>query len=253
MRAPRLAATLIILALVGALAAAARAAEQRYLVSGRDSFSIGGGDIQSETLYRGSEVLTLARHGKAMRYSAHATYTRSDQGASTDATADFVSDLMADGSQVDSADHDPDYLTILNQPFSAQLDAATLADLRRLRASLPFDFPSPFTGSALHGHLDRIGDGAIGARRTVGVRFEAGGRMRGALPDRPGLTLVGGIIMRGTAYYEVETALLLELDTTVTISGTVSNRSSKDPVTIVYRRTLKADVPAKASTAQSTR
>jgi hypothetical protein len=251
MRAPRLAATLVILALVSGLAAAARAAEQRYVVSGRDSFSIGGGDIQSETSYNGSEVLTVRRHGKAMRYSARAVYTRNDQGASSDATADFVSDLTADGTQVDSADHDPDYLTILNQPFSAQLDATTLGDLHHLHAALPFDFPSPFTGSALHGHLERIADGSIGARRALGVRFAAGGSMRGSLPDRPGLTLAGTIVMRGTAYYDQDTALLLALDATVTISGTVSNRTSKDPVTIVYRRTLRADEPAKTSTAQT--
>jgi hypothetical protein len=75
------------------------------------------------------------------------------------------------------------------------------------------------------------------------VRFEAAGPMTGALPDRPGLTLAGKIAMRGTAYYDVDTALLLQLDTTVTISGTVSNRAGKDPVTIVYQRKIKADLP----------
>jgi hypothetical protein len=68
--------------------------------------------------------------------------------------------------------------------------------------------------------------------------------MKGELPDRPGLTLVGTIAMRGTAYYAIDTALLLALETTVTITGNVSNRSGKDPVTIVYARTIRAEIPA---------
>ncbi len=231
----------------------AYAADQRYVVSGRDSFSIGDGDIKSETIYRGTEVLGVHRHGKAMRYTAHVTYVRNDQGAANDATADYLSDMLPSGEQLDSADHDPDYLTVLNQPFSAQLDAATLEDLKRLHATLPFDFPSPFTGSSLHGHLERLGSGIIGTHKAFGVRFDAAGPVHGALPDRPGLTLVGGIRMRGTAYYDLDSALLLSLDTTVTISGNVSNRGSADPITIVYRRTLRAADPARTTTAERPR
>jgi len=80
----------------------------------------------------------------------------------------------------------------------------------------------------------------VGTRRSTGVRFEAAGPMKGELPDRPGLTLIGTIAMRGTAYYDIDTATLLELETTVTITGNVSNRSGKDPVTIVYARTIRA-------------
>jgi len=253
MRAPQVAASFLFLALLACLAESARAAEQRYAVTGRDSFSIGDGDIKSETRYQGSQVLTVTRHGKAMRYAAKVTYVRDDQGAATEAVADFVSDLLPTGEQLDSADHDPDYLTVLNQPFSAQLDAATLEDLKHLHGSVPFDFPSPFTGATLHGSLSGIGTARLGGRRAVGVRFSAGGPMHGALPDRPGLTLSGGILMRGTAYYDCDTALLLTLDATVTISGNVSNRSGKDPVTIVYRRLIRAEQPAKTSTADRTR
>jgi len=253
MRSPQVAATVLLIALVACLAESARAADQRYTVSGRDSFSIGDGDIKSETRYEGSEVLTVSRHGKAMRYAAKVTYVRNDQGAASDAAADFVSDLLPSGEQLDSADHDPDYLTVLNQPFSARLDAGTLADLRRLHGSVPFDFPSPFTGSTLHGALTGAGSGRVGGRPAVGVRFSAGGAMHGVLPDRPGLTLSGGIVMRGVAYYDLESALLLTLDATVTISGNVSNRSGKDPVTIVYRRLIRAEHPDKTSTAQRTR
>ena len=63
--------------------------------------------------------------------------------------------------------------------------------------------------------------------------------MKGQLPDRPGLTLAGTIAMRGTAYYDANSALLLALDTTVTITGNVSNRSNNDPVTIVYSRIIR--------------
>ncbi len=253
MRAPQLAATILVLLVVVALAERARADEQRYAVSGRDSFSIGDGDIKSETRYRGREVLTVEHHGKAMRYTAKVTYVRNDQGAESSASAGYVSDLLPTGQQLDSADHDPDYLTVLNQPFSAQLDAATLDDLRRLHGSVPFDFPSPFTGATLHGSLEGIGMGRVGGKPAVGVRFSAGGPMHGALPDRPGLTLSGGILMRGVAYYDAETALLLTLDATVTISGNVSNRSGKDPVTIVYRRSIRAEEPEKTRTADRSR
>jgi hypothetical protein len=241
-RAPAIAAILCTLAIAGGPAEPVRAADQHYLVSGRDSFIIGDGDIQSEVNYRGTQVLTVTRRGKTTRYAAKVSYVRDDQGAASPATATYVIDFSARGDQIASADHDPDYLTVLNQPFAAQLDAKTLSGLRALRTIAPFDFPSPFTNTIFHGRLERIGVGMIGARQAIGVRFEAAGPMRGSLPDRPELKLVGGIVMSGSAYYDLETARLLALDATVTISGTVSNRSNKDPVTIVYRRTLRADV-----------
>lgn len=49
--------------------------------------------------------------------------------------------------------------------------------------------------------------------------------------------------MRGTAYYDTDSSLLLVLDTTVTITGTVSNRTGKDTVTIVYERKISANEP----------
>jgi hypothetical protein len=221
-------------------------AGQAYLVAGRDSFSIGAGDIQSEVSYAGTESLRVHRHGRTTRLSAHVTYTRSDGRAVTPASGDFVADILPDGSTLDSSDRDPDYLTVLNQPFAAQLDPSTLSDLRRLRGALPFDVPSPFTGSSLHGYLQHIPAGNIGSRPSIGVRFEAEGPMKGRLPDRPGLTLSGTIAMRGVAYYDSASAILLALDTVVTITGTVSNRSDKDPVTIVYARTIRAGLQTTA-------
>ena len=76
--------------------------------------------------------------------------------------------------------------------------------------------------------------------------------MNGRLPDRPGLTLSGTIAMRGTAYYDGATALLLALDTVVTITGNVSNRSNKDPVTIVYSRTIRAGLQTKSERTAAT-
>lgn len=252
-RAPVSLATFLTIVLMGMLVAPADAAEQGYLVSGHDSFIIGAGDIQSEVEYRGTQQLQIVRRGKTMRYVAKVSYERSDQGATTSASADYVLDLLPNGEQLASADHDPDYLTVLNQPFAAQLDLRTLRELRRLRARAPFDFPSPFTGSTIRGQLERLGVGMIGPHRALGVGFEAAGPMKGRLPDRPGLSLIGGIVMRGTAYYDLTSALLVALDATVTISGTVSNRASNDPVTIVYRRTIRAADAAPGNTAQSGR
>jgi len=234
--------TAVILACLWETGAAAGAG-QAYAVAGRDRFSIGSGDIQSDISYSGTETLTVTKRGRLIRLNAHATYTRSDGEASTDASGDFTADLLPTGETLDSADHDPDYLTVLNQPFAAQLDRQTLADLQHLHGAVPFDFPSPFTGSSLHGYLEHLGGGSIGTRRATGVKFEAVGPMRGELPDRPGLTLTGTIAMRGTAFYDVASALLLALDTTVTIRGNVSNRSGRDPVTITYARTIRAELP----------
>ncbi len=238
MRAPPV-TLLLALVLVAGLGSRAQA-DQSYDVVGSDSFSIAAGDITSRVNYRGTETLSEERNGRLMRLSARAQYVRSDQGAESQAEADYVADMAPDGSVVATADHDPDYLTLLNQPFAAQLDRATLDDLQSLRAPLPFDFPSPFTGSSLHGYLEKLPPGSIAGRTAAGVSFEAAGPMRGALPDRPGLTLVGTIAMRGTAFYDRASAVLLALDATVTIAGYVSNRTGNDQVTIVYRRSIRA-------------
>ncbi len=240
-RAP-LVATILTIALVRAMSVAAWA-DQSYTVSGKDRFTIGAGDIRSEVSYAGTQTLRVTRLGKKTRFQAHVSYVRSDGSAQSDATGDYLADVKPTGETLAVADRDPDYLTVLNQPFSAQLDRQTLSDLQHLRGPLPFDFPSPFTGSSLHGYLQHIGNALVGPRHSIGVRFESAGPMKGALPDRPGLTLTGTISMRGTAYYDLDSALLLALDTTVTITGNVSNRSGKDPVTIIYARTIRADVP----------
>jgi hypothetical protein len=248
-RAP-FAAALTVLILLGEVRAG-RAEQRAYVVAGKDSFSIGAGDIHSDVTYAGRQTLVLRRRGKLTRYAAHVTYTRSDGVASTDATGEYVSDVLPTGDMLDSADHDPDYLTVLNQPFAARLDLQTLKDLRQLTGSLPFDFPSPFTGSSLHGHLAHVRNGMVGPSHGIGVSFEAAGPMNGALPDRPGLTLSGTIAMRGNAYYDERDAMLLSLETTVTIKGNVSNRSGKDPVTITYRRSIRRDLLDRTQSAKA--
>jgi hypothetical protein len=239
MRRPASFFVVLTAALLSGIAARADAS-QSYVVAGSDSFSIGENDITSEVSYAGTQSLTIEHRGPATRYRAHVTYSRSDGNASTDATSDYVADVLPSGQTLATADHDPDYLTVLNQPFSARLDRATLDDLRSLRGSVPFDFPSPFSGASLHGYLAHVPSGMLGPSRSIGVTFEAAGPMRGSLPDRPGLLLRGTIAMRGTAYYDLRSALLRSLDTTVVISGIVSNRADKDRVTITFRRNLRA-------------
>jgi hypothetical protein len=219
------------------------AADQTYSVTGKDTFTIGTGDVRSEISYSGRESLRR-RHGKAVTvYTATARYLRVDQGAASHVGASFVAEMAAGGEQHDLDDRDPDYLTVLNQPFAVQLDAATLRDLARLRNDVPFDFPSPMTGSSLRGRLRRVGAGIVSGAPALGVSFTAGGPMRGALPDRPKLSLNGRIRMQGQAYYRMEDALLVMLDATLTISGNLTNPDQTDEVTIVYRRTIRALKP----------
>jgi hypothetical protein len=217
--------------------------DQVYATLGSDDFSIGSDAAGGDVRYKGTQSLHIAAHGKFVRYSAHVAYTRTERGNASKAKATYVADVLPTGELASTADDDPNYLTVLNQPFAAQLDTQTLADLTHLRKPLPFEFPSPFTGSSLHGFLQHRSGGAFGKRRSVAVRFEAAGTMRGALPDRTDLVLVGRIAMRGTAYYDSVSALLLALETTVTISGTLSNHAAKDPVRIVYARSMRALPP----------
>src|ERR1700692_5095367 len=116
-RAPAVAAILCTPAIASVPAGPVRAADQRYLVSGRDSFVIGNGDIQSEVNYRGSQVLTGTRRGTTTRYVAKVSYVRDDQGAASPATAAYVVDFSAGGDQIAAADHHSRYPTGPTQAF----------------------------------------------------------------------------------------------------------------------------------------
>lgn len=209
-----------------------------YTVEGSDAFRTGNAP-QTQITYSGLQRLTLVRSGKATVYTASVDYRRNDGNASTHDAGTFVSRVMPDGEQIDEVTRDPDYLTVLNQPFAVRLDAATLRDLRGLRRSVPFDFPSPMTGAPLHGVLRRLADGDLRGERVLGIAFSATGPLHGALPDRPGLVLAGAISMNGTAYYAYASALLLALDATLAIEGKLDESSAHQPVTIVYRRTIR--------------
>jgi hypothetical protein len=230
---------LVLATLVGM--AARVEADQPYTVDGEDRFQIGARDLRSEVLYSGRQTLSVQRSGRTTHYVARVDYVKVDGRQRSNAHGSFASTLLPSGEQRDDVNRDPDYLTILNQPFAVQLDAPTLRDLGRLHKQVPFEFPSPMTGAPLHGYLRGTGDGVIHGNRVLGVAFVAGGPMRGALPDRPGLTLAGRIRMTGTAYYKYADALMMALDATLTISGDLQDQGRIEPVTIVYKRTIRAE------------
>jgi hypothetical protein len=217
----------------------AQAHVQDYATAGTDSFRIAARELQTQIEYAGDQRLTIARTGSVTHFTAAAAYVRREGGTAAHATGTFASTILPDGEQRDDGNADPDYLTILNQPFSIQLDAPTLRDLRSLAGAVPFDFPSPMTGAPLHGSLRRLADGMLGGRRVLGIAFTARGPLDGALPDRPGMALRGSIKMNGTAYYAYADALLLALNATLEIDGQVAGSGQSEPVTIVYKRTIR--------------
>src|SRR5579872_1359206 len=183
------------------LTAPALADEQLYHVSGKDSFQIGARDLRGDIVYDGQETLAIRKRGTATRYTAKVSYTRVDQGASSKASAVFVSLLLPSGEQKDESNGDPDFLTVLNQPFAVQLDMQTLRDVAKLEQAAPFSFSSPMAGAQLHGTLRHVGGGTIAGERVIGVGFEARGPMKGAIPEHPEISLNGTIRMSGTEYY----------------------------------------------------
>jgi len=235
----RVAGTFALLIAVAATAAAARA-DQAYAVEGRDTFRAGSGDVRSETAYHGVQRLTISRKGKTTTYNARVEYDRDSDGGRQHETASFTSTLLPSGQQKDGPSSDPDYLTVLNQPFAVQLDAPTMRDLARVTRAVPFDFPSPMTGATLHGTLRRLPDAMVGVTRAMGIAFEARGPLHGALPDRPDMQLAGSITMKGTAYYAYGSALLLALDATLAIDGNIDDSARRSPVSIVYARSIHA-------------
>jgi hypothetical protein len=245
MSAPFLYAT-VACAMIFGLAAPASAdspAQLAYTIDGEDSFQVAGHPERTQIVYAGTQRLVIDRQGKVTRFTATVTYDRRESGAATHATGVFHSRILANGEQRDEEGSDPDYLTILNQPFSIELDAPTLRDLHGLVQPVPFDFPSPMTGAPLHGSLRRLPDGMLNGRRVLGIAFSARGALNGSLPDRPETALKGTITMNGTAYYAYADALLTALDATLAIEGRVANSGQNDPVTIVYKRTIRPQTP----------
>jgi hypothetical protein len=227
------------LVLCAATPALAQIPVQWYSIDGEDSYQMAGHADRTQIVYAGTQRLAIDRQGSVTNFTATVTYDRRESGTATHATGTFSSKIGANGEQHDDANGDPDYLTILNQPFSIELDAPTLRDLRGLVRPVPFDFPSPMTGALLHGSLRRLPDGLLEGRRVLGIAFTARGPLNGSLPDRPDTALSGTITMNGTAYYAYGDALLLALDATLQIEGRVANSGQSGPVTIVYKRTIR--------------
>lgn len=219
-----------------------------YHVSGRDSFAIGSRDLRNETTYDGNETLTITAVEGGLRYVATASYDRSEAASATaHQTASFVSFITPDGRERDQRNADPEFLTVLNQPFAAQLDAETLRDVRGLTAPSPFSFSSSMAGTALRGTLRRVPSGLVAGKKVVGIAFDATGPIHGGVPGHPEIVLSGTMRMSGTAYYHSSDALLLELDATLLIAGNLADESTSDPVRIVYRRTIRAEKSLGAS------
>lgn len=217
-------------------------ADQRYVISGADRYRIGSTDIETSISYSGTQQLTIRRSGKQTEFTALAKYVRSDQSGKVPGRASFVQVLTPGGDLQDRTDDDPDYVTVLNQPFAVELDAQTLHDLLHLQGRVPFGFPAPLMGGTLHGYLQRGPGAQIGSQPALGVDFHATGPMEGPLPDRPAMTMRGTMRMDGRAYYALHgDPLLLALTETLTISGTLATGAHHSPVTIIYERTIKAD------------
>lgn len=233
------AGTFALLAAVTLTVTEARA-DQAYTVAGRDVFRVGSGEVQSRTVYHGTQTLRIVREDDGTHYTAQVEYDKDGDGGKQHERASFSSTLLPSGEQRDGQASDPDYLTVLNQPFAVQLDASTMRDLAHVKRPVPFDFPSPMTGAPLRGTLKRLPDAMLGTQRVMGIAFEATGPLHGALPDRPTMALAGAIKMKGTAYYSYDSWLLLALDATLSIEGNIDDTSRHAPVSIVYARSIRS-------------
>jgi len=226
-------------------------ADQRYAVSGNDRYQIGSADLQTHISYSGTQQLTVRRAGGKTQFEAEAKYVRVDESGSVPVHATFAQILTPQGELQDLTNADPDYLTVLNQPFAIELDQQTLHDLMRLNGRVPFSFPAPVMGGTLHGYLQRGTNGTVAAQPALAVDFDSTGPMSGPLPDRTAMAMRGTMRMRGTAYYALQgDPILLALQETLTISGTLQNGNRHSPVTITYDRSIKAE-PALASKSEA--
>jgi hypothetical protein len=226
------------------------AADQVYAVSGDDSYRIGSTTTIAKITYEGTERLSIVHViGGKRRYTALARYTRNGDDGKASVQARFVQMLTARGAFEDEIDEDPDFLTVLNQPFAIQLDLTTLHDLRTLHGKVPFEATSPLgDASVLRGFLRPAPGGQIDGSTAIAVKFEAEGLMTGAAPARGSATarMTGQMRMEGTAYYSASTALLLALDATLTIAAQLQqDTQNRVPVHIEYRREIRADSNAK--------
>jgi hypothetical protein len=232
----------VLLAAVFSAAAPAYAGLQ-YQTVGEDFYRVESSAKVSHVTYSGTERLSIRREDGSLRFEARARYVRSAPEGKSNAEALFVQVLDPGGAFEDRVDDDPDFLTILNQPFAVQLDAATLRDVRELRGRVPFAATSPLdTATLLHGFLRPAAGGPIQGRPTVAVRFEADGPMNGTLPGHPDAIVSGTMRMDGTAYYALDDAILLALNVRLAIHARLNEhrQSLPVPVRITYHRWIRA-------------
>ncbi len=224
-----------------ALAATPGAGGGQYRIVGEDLYRVGAIPTTSSISYSGAESLSVERVGKSLRFVALADCVRTDATGSSTEHARFVQELLPDGSFQDRLDDDPDFLTILNQPFAVRLDPGTIRDLRELHGPVPFAAASPVGEGDLRGVLRPGPSGLLFGRRVVGVRFQAEGSVRGPLPEHVSTSISGRIRLDGTAYYDADGAMLLALDAQLTIDGMLDQGSLPPaPVQIVYRRSIRS-------------
>ena len=218
-------------------------ADVQYDTSGEDTYRIRSAQTFSRVSYAGTERLSMARQGQAWRFEARAQYTRNGPDGKSRGQALFIQMLQPDGTFEDRVDDDPDFLTILNQPFAVRLDAATLRDLHALRGRVPFAATSPLGAqTVLHGFLRPATGGPIAGRQTVAVRFDAEGGMTGPLPGYAETLVAGTMRMEGTAYYAADNAVLLALNVALTLDARLAQGrpAVSVPVRIAYRRVIRA-------------
>ncbi len=229
------------LAAVAVVALRAHGTSQiHYRTAGEDLYRVGS-TPPTYIRYTGTQVLSLRRDGAGLSFTAQALCRRTDPAGTTTERARFVQELLADGTFSDRVDDDPDFLTILNQPFAVRLDATTIHDLEELHAPVPFSAASPVGSGSLNGALRPGIPGILEGHHVVGVQFEADGSVNGPLQGHDA-TIAGRIHLDGTAYYDARQALLLALDARLTIDGVLSGAHlAAVPVRIVYDRTIKVD------------
>ncbi len=210
----------------------------QYSIAGEDLYRVGTAP-PTHIVYSGRQSLAIARATGATRFTAQADCTRTDAAGTTTEHARFVQTELPDGSFEDRTDEDPDFLTVLNQPFAVSLDVTMVRDLRELRDPVPFAAASPVGGGDLRGTLRPGVDGILNGRRVVGVEFRADGFVNGPLTEQ-NAKITGRIHLDGTAYYDVVQAMLLALDARLTIDGVLTGEHlSAVPVHIVYYRSIK--------------
>ncbi|HYL26606.1 MAG TPA: hypothetical protein VEW74_02160 [Candidatus Nitrosotalea sp.] len=215
----------------------------QYETSGQDFYRIVPTGASSQVAYAGSQRLSIRREGSAWRFESRAQYTRTGPDGKSRGQADFVQTLEPDGAFEDRVEDDPDFLTILNQPFAVHLDATTLRDLRTLHGRVPFAATSPLGAQAvLHGFLRPAPGGPIAGHPTVAVRFEADGAMTGPSPGSAQTLVSGTMRMDGVAYYAIESATLFALNVTLTLDARLAQgrQAPSVPVRIFYRRSIRA-------------